>query len=63
MAVENAPADAVFPKTDLWTFLFQRPDRSFPDSQGTVTSTPLHLSSPFRTAVANPQARNGKGPD
>ncbi|KAJ4177674.1 hypothetical protein NW767_015054 [Fusarium falciforme] len=38
MAVENAPADAVFPKTDLWTFLFQRPDRMILTDAGTERS-------------------------
>ncbi|KAJ4154455.1 hypothetical protein NW754_001404 [Fusarium falciforme] len=47
MAVENAPADAVFPKTDLWTFLFQRPDRSFPDSQVILTDAGTERSYTF----------------
>ncbi|KAJ4232367.1 hypothetical protein NW759_002754 [Fusarium solani] len=47
MAVENTRADASFPKTDLWTFLFRRPNRKFPDSHVILTDAATERSYTF----------------
>jgi hypothetical protein len=56
--------DIEIPKTDIWSALFSRPSKPFPDSQGKMTSPllpSLPLSFPHLPEHSNlPKSRHGE---